>query len=350
MRREESAVGLGGSAARASSDDGPASRTRGRVVVGVDDSPGGRAALDWALRTAAARGTLLEVVSAFAVDYYWSDANLLDPRRIDRARHDTEDRTRALVDEVRRDGEVASVPGVGDVEVQVLVVAGAAAEHLVDRSRNADLLVVGSRGRGAVAGALLGSVSLRCVMHAHCPVVVVHDVARPRLPVAERPTVVVGVDGSPTARGALEVAAREARSRGARLEVVGAYQPADTWSDVDAVVAVPVEELRRDVRSTVSAEVSDVLGAEGTPNRPPVEIVVVEGAPAEVLVQRADQADLLVVGSRGRGTLPGLVLGSVALRTVVRAGCPVMVVRPQAMPESPSADPRESVVVSAPAG
>jgi nucleotide-binding universal stress UspA family protein len=343
-------VELGGVTVGTSGDDDRASRARGRVVVGVDGSPGGRAALDWALRTAAARGAVLEVVSAYAVDYYWTDAYLQDPRRIDHARRDTDARTRTLVHEVRRDGEAASFPRVGDVEVQVVVVAGAAAEHLVDRSRHADLLVVGSRGRGAVAGALLGSVSLRCVMHAHCPVVVVHDVARPRRSGDERPTVVVGVDGSPAARAALEVAAREALSRGARLEVVGAYPPADTWSDVEAVTAIPFEELQQDVWSTVSAEVSDVLGAEGTPDRPPVDIVLVEGAPAEVLVQRGDRADLLVVGSRGRGTLPGILLGSIALRAVVRAGCPVMVVKPRATSVSSSVDPGETVVVSAPAG
>ncbi len=316
------------------------------MVVGADDSPGGRAALAWALRTAADRGALLEVVSAFSIDYYWNDAYLLDPRRIDTARRETELRTRTLVDEVRRDAADAGAPGVEDVEIVVLVVAGAAAEHLVDRSRNADVLVVGSRGRGAVAAALLGSVSLRCVMHAHCPVVVVHEADGPARADGHRPTVVVGVDGSPTARAALEVAAREARRRGARLQVVGAYQPPDTWSDVQAVTAIPADELRESVRSAISADVGEVLGDEGAPDRQAVDLDVVEGSPAEVLIRRAAEADLLVVGSRGQATLPGLVLGSVALRVVVGASCPVMLVHPTRAPATDSAPPPSSATAA----
>jgi nucleotide-binding universal stress UspA family protein len=295
------------------------------VVVGVDGSEGGRAALQWALLAAAARGARLEVVASFAVDYYWTDAYLLDPRRIDTARNDTETRTRAQVEEVRRDPRVAQVPGVAQVEARVLVAAGAAAEHLVDRSRDAALLVVGSRGRGAVAGALLGSVSLRCIMHAHCPVVVVHG------PDGQgtgngRPRIVVGVDGSPTGRAALAVAADEARLVGGQVDVVTAYRPAESWSEEWTVG--PAEELRALAATMASGEVTEVFGAEGRAGRPVVTVTVEEGPAADVLTRHATGAHLLVVGSRGQGTLPGLVLGSVALRTVVRAPCAVMVVRP----------------------
>ena len=298
--------------------DEAGSSSGGRLVVGVDDSPGARAALVWALRTAAPRGWTVEVVTALVVDYYWQDAYLLDPRRIDEARQEAGVRVAGLVDEVRSDPALtAATTG---VDVRVAVVVGAAAEHLVDLSGTADLLVVGSRGSGAVRGALLGSVSLRCVMHARCPLVVVHEADS--APAGDGvPTVVVGVDGSPPARAALVVAADEARRRGARLEVVAAYRPAGVWSDVPLVTAVTADELRSAVRSTATAEVSAVLGDD-----PPVEVVVEQGAPAEVLVERARNAELLVVGSRGQGTLPGLVLGSVALRAVARAHCPVMVV------------------------
>jgi nucleotide-binding universal stress UspA family protein len=330
-------------------DDGQdRNRARGRVVVGVDDSAGGRSALVWALRTAASRGARLEVVAAFPVDYSWTDAYLLDPRRIDATRRGTEARIRAMVVEARSEAGAAAGAGAGSVDVEEVVVAGAAAEHLVDRSRGADLLVVGSRGRGALPGALLGSVSLRCVMHAHCPVVVVHE-QEPAAAENGPPTVVVGVDGSPASRAALDVAAREARHRGARMEVVVAYRLADTWNDVEEVTSVPAEELRRRVEATVSADVSEVLGAGGAPDRPRVDIVVVEGSPADVLVRRAEGADLLVVGSRGQGTLPGLVLGSVALRVVVRARCPVLVVRPSARAEQSSAAQQEGLA-SAPVG
>jgi nucleotide-binding universal stress UspA family protein len=74
-------------------------------------------------------------------------------------------------------------------------------------------------------------------------------------------------------------------------------------------------------------QVAAVLGADGRSDGPTVDVVVEEGPTAAVLVRRADGAHLLVIGSRGHGTLPGLILGSVALRTVVHAECPVMVVR-----------------------
>ena len=114
--------------------DGP----RRRVVVGVDGSVGARAAL----------------VGMAA-------------------------RIRELLTEVRSDPAVRGVPGAGAVDAQVLAVQGAAAQVLVDAAGGAELLVVGSRGRGAVRSALLGSVALHCVTHAPCPVLVVHGQQRP---------------------------------------------------------------------------------------------------------------------------------------------------------------------------
>jgi nucleotide-binding universal stress UspA family protein len=303
--------------------DERSSEEPGRVVVGVDGSDAARAALVWGIRAAAQRGARVEAVSAFPVDFYWTDAYVLDRPRADDARTATESRTRALVDDVRGDPAVLAVPGGGDVPVEVVAAAGPAAEQLIDRSQDAELLVVGSRGRGAVAGALLGSVSLRCVMHARCPVVVVHGAVAPA---AGSSTVVVGVDGSPSARAALATAAQEARRFGDRLRVVTAFRTADTWSDVPELLELTAAELRSAASSMATTEVADVLGAG--PAQVPVDVVAVEGPPVEVLVGQAAHADLLVVGSRGHGTLPGLLLGSVALRAAVRSECPVMVVHP----------------------
>lgn len=234
---------------------GPLSkRAAPRVVVGVDGSDAARAALTWARRAAATRGAQLEAVT---------------------------------------------------------MAAGAATEDLVDKSRDAALLVVGSRGRGAVTGAVLGPVTLRCVLHARCPTVVVPS---PPAPAPDVPTVVVGVDGSPSARAALAAAAEEARLVGGRLEVVTAYRPA--------------EELRERAVATASEELSRLLASDGEADRPPIDVLVEEGPAVDVLVRRAAGSHLLVVGSRGRGAPPGLVLGSVALGSLERAPCPVMVVHP----------------------
>ncbi|NIH69190.1 universal stress protein [Modestobacter marinus] len=300
-----------------------AAAPRPRVVVGVDGSPGSRAALAWALVSAARTGAALAVVSAFPVDFYWSDPYLLDRGRIEALRSHTEARTRELVDEVRREPAVASVPGASSVAAAVVVVPGAAAEHLVETSAGAAQLVVGSRGRGGVRSTLLGSVALHCSTHARCPVVVVH----PSEVAASRPRVVVGVDGSEASRAALAQAVSAAALTGAELEAVAAFQQPTYWGDAQLVLAKPVAEVREAARRRAEEEVAEVAGGRPTVT---VRVVTVEGPAGEVLVQRASGAELLVVGSRSRSGLPGMLLGSAALHCVVHARCPVMVVHPPA--------------------
>ncbi|MGY1731611.1 universal stress protein [Geodermatophilus sp. SYSU D01045] len=307
----------------------------GRVVVGVDGSPGARTALGWGLAVAARTGARLEVASAYPVDFYWTDPFLADTGRLDAVRADVEERARALVEEVRRDPAVAAVPGSAEVRADVVVAAGAPAEHLVALAEGADVLVVGSRGRGGVRSTLLGSVALHCAAHAPCPVVVVHPGA-----VEPPPRVVVGVDDSATSRAALARAAREAERLGARLEVVAAYQPASYWSDLYAITAPPASETEEHARTRVTAFVADVLGSVAG-----IDLRVVQGPPGDALVRHADGAALLVVGSRSRSRVAGLVLGSVALHCAVHAPCPVMVVHPEPVPQQATAG--EPVVTTA---
>ncbi|WP_158580008.1 universal stress protein [Geodermatophilus marinus] len=292
--------------------DATAPTDRGRrVVVGVDGSPGADAALAWALHAAARTSARVDVVTAFPIDVYWADAYLLDQRRIEVIRSDTAARARDVVARVQH-----TDPAVREVPVELTVAAGAPAPHLVARADGADLLVVGSRGRGAVRSALLGSVALHCTTHAPCPVVVVHPSRGP-----VEPRVVVGVDDTPVARHALARAAVEAERLGARLEPVAVHQPLDFWGDLPPASAPLVAETREQAARRAQAVVTDVLGPAAT-------VDVVEGAPGDVLVRRAEGAALLVVGSRSRLGLPGVLLGSVALHCVVHATGPVMVVHP----------------------
>ncbi|MGY1663437.1 universal stress protein [Geodermatophilus sp. SYSU D00705] len=283
-----------------------------RVVVGVDGSPGARGALAWAVAAAGRTGARLEVLSAFAMDLSWADPQLAAPGRVDAVRTDTAERARALVAEVRQE-----VAGGADVPVEVGVVAGAAAAHLVARSAGAELLVVGSRGRGVAASTLLGSVALHCTAHASCAVVVVHPVPAP-----PQPRVVAGLDDTPAAHRALARAAEEAARLGARLEVVAVRRGPETWGDPPPAPPAPAGTRVREVVEHVLGGWAELTGAE-------VVVDVEEGAPADVLVRRAEGAALLVVGSRSRSRLPGMVLGSVALRCVVHGRGPVMVVHPQ---------------------
>jgi nucleotide-binding universal stress UspA family protein len=302
-------------------------RRRPRLVVGVDGSSGSRAALVHALTTAARRGADLEVVTTHPVMLSWTGGAPVDVPHVDVIRDDAESRTREFVADVRRDPVVAVVPGVGEVPVSLVVSVGPAAQELVDRSRDADLLVVGSRGRGAVRSALLGSVALHCVTHAPCPVVVVHPAAVGR---PQQSRIVVGVDGSDRSRAALVAAVDEAGRRGADVVAVAAYERADYWTDLYTVALPSVEEVRADVLRGAERMVEDVLRTAERPGVPVphVRIEVMRGAAADLLVEVAEDADLLVVGSRGRGALRGLLLGSIALHCVMHATCPVMVVHP----------------------
>lgn len=326
-----------------SESDGAAGRPL--VVVGVDGSEMSREVLAQALVAAARRGADLQVVSSVAVElYYLGGAPLAVPDLGD-VRGEAHDRVRALLDEVRTDAGVSAVPGVPDVGVALVVSAQPAARELVDRSGDAELLVVGSRGRGAARSALLGSVALHCVTHAACPVVVV----RPGPEAADRPArVVAGVDGSAGSREALVAALEEAARLGATVEAVSSYQFTDHWTDLGSVV-VPSEEVIRTrldevVREQVDAALAEV-DRRGDAPVPGIRVEIAEGPPGEVLVRRARGADLLVVGSRGRGAFRALLLGSIALHCVMHAPCPVMVVHP-AGDRAPGDRPRPALVSS----
>jgi nucleotide-binding universal stress UspA family protein len=305
------------------------SRGRAPVVVGVDGSAGSRVALEWAWAEAARRGARLDVVSAFPVDDYWTDPLLLDAGRAEAVRSATAARLRTLVEEVRAGtGGGGRADAAAAVDVDVTVVAGAPAEHLLRRSEGAGLLVVGSRGRGGVRSMLLGSVALHCSAAARCPVVVVHPAAvmpseTPRA-VAPVPRVVVGLDDSAAAQAALTCAVEVAEELGAELEAVIAVQHPVYWGGLDVAVTVSLDDVREAALARARELVTGVSGGA----RVPVRVVDVMGPAAAALVERSAGAALLVVGSRSRNRLPGMLLGSVALHCVVHAPCPVMVVHP----------------------
>lgn len=252
------------------------------------------------------------------MDDYWTDALLLDAGRVDGLRSATVARLTALVAEAR------ATAGDLEVQVDVTVVAGAPAEHLVQSSEDAGLLVVGSRGRGGLRSTLLGSVALHCATSAACPVVVVHPGPdTPSLPPGARavsPRVVVGLDDSDAAQAVLTHAVDLAVELDAEVEAVIAVQPPVYWSEFDVVV--PLADAQERALARARDQVAQVPAGRR------VSVLAAEGPAGAVLAERSAGAALLVVGSRSRSRLPGMLLGSVALHCVVHAQCPVMVVHP----------------------
>ena len=158
--------------------------TRGTIVVGVDGSDCSRTALEFALDEAVRRGAAVRVLSALPEAEYWATAYGMSPSVIEEISADVEKVARDMVDEVVR----ARGGAVADVPVEVRAFGGSPAHVLVSESRDADLLVVGHRGRGAFRSTMLGSVGLQCVLHATVPVTVVRPAPHPATPGDDRDT------------------------------------------------------------------------------------------------------------------------------------------------------------------
>lgn len=290
----------------------------GSVVVGVDGSEPAAAALDWAVRQAAREGRPLTVVHACGVPGVMQDFE-------DVVAHERGLRSvgRSIAREAERDARLTD-PTIG---VESLVTMGHPEPVLVEASERAHMLVVGARGRGTVASALLGSVSATVAREAHCPVVVVRkfdDEAGEEW--GERP-VVVGVDGTSASSSAVEFAFRMASQREVPLILLHA-----TWDLREQ--ASSVVDLRSYAQKVNLTEEEERLVAEtvaGLCEKYP-DVAVTEtyrrGDPVRRLVEASRDAALVVVGSRGRRLLASTLLGSVSRGVAERSFCPVAVLRP----------------------
>ena len=283
-------------------------RDRGRtVVVGVDGSDSALDAVRWAAREADRRHLSLRVVHGFG----WPDTRHVgDPGLGVDYREVLQRTAREVLAAATAEAEQA-VPGL-DVDPQMIV--GYPGAVLRSQSAEAQLVVLGDRGLGGFTGLLLGSVAIAVAALAECPVVVVRGPA----PAPAEGPVVVGVDGSPTSEAAVAFAYEAAATRGVPLVAV------HTWSDlmVDPTFAPLVDwDAVKGHEREVLAERLAGWGEKYPDVR--VQRVVAHDRPARALLEQAAGAQLVVVGTRGRGGLAGLLLGSVSHSLVHHAPCPV---------------------------
>lgn len=292
----------------------------GTILVGHDGSAHAQRALRWAAREAIVRscGVTVGHVTSSPSRSRPASASLDGPLR---------QAGRRIVDDAIARLDLADLPKV-DGEVIAAGERGVVAA-LVERSRDVDMVVVGSRGHGGLAGALLGSKVLQLAAHAHAPVVVIpgDERAAELDPAGDgRRDIAVGVDGSRHAARALAWACDEAGRRGAALEAL-IVRPAlstiyyDPAAGFDRAMRVRVEdEARRDAERDVAA----ALLACDACRDVDVTTTVLVGSAAPALVDAAGRR-MLVVGSRGRGGFAALLLGSVGHRVLHHARGPIVV-------------------------
>jgi nucleotide-binding universal stress UspA family protein len=284
-----------------------------KLVVGVDGSAASDAAVRWAVREATMRRLPIELLNVVAPSLI---SSTMAPN--DTITQGQEDRAREIFGRARRIVDELSADNPPNVSCQLAYAAVVPA--LVDASKNAQMVVVGRRGPEAFGRHMLGSVSSGLLHHAHCPVAVVHDPSSAEHEIRDEAPVLVGIDGSPASEGATALAFDEASYRGVPLIALHA------WSDVGVFPILGMDwRVYRD-------QGDEVLGERlaGWQERYPdvqVHRRLVCDVPARWLIDESKNAQLVVVGSRGRGGYAGLQLGSVSSAVVQSADVPVIVVR-----------------------
>ena len=296
-----------------------------QIVVGVDGSDHGMAALRWAAREAALRGCDLVAVLVWDLfNQHHADGS----RRFDPDYGDADaDAALAAAVEAALGAETASA-------VIRRVVCDLPAPGLLSASEQADLLVVGARGLGGFRGLVLGSVSQQVLHHARIPLAVVRVDGRTALrargadqtgasEAGARERVVVGVDGSDPSMAALRWALAEGAVRKAVVQVVHAWDAPVIYGPVSGVSGSDVGVIEGGARRMVE-EMVDQAEQGGSPVD--VEQTAIPGGAAASLLDAAGGADLVVVGRRGMGGFGRLLLGSVSENVARHARCPVVVV------------------------
>jgi len=282
------------------------------IVVGVDGSPESLIAAEAAAREATLRGLTLRVVHAFIWPYMRNVP--LGPSEFGPPEGGLENQANQIVaDAIARVRQAA--PG---VEVTGEVITGSAAQVLIAASAEASMAVVGDRGLGAFTGLLAGSVAVHAAAHATCPVMIVRGEVDPGAPV------LLATDGSPAADPAVGFAFEEAALRGATLVALHVWRHPMPSGPGDMQPLVYDEAIAREDEERVLAE-----ALAGWRDKFPdvvVRKVVVHGHIRRTVIDATQDAQLVVLGSRGHGGFTGLLLGSVSQAALHHSACPVVIV------------------------
>lgn len=287
------------------------------VVVGYDGSGPSEAALAWAAKVADQRGSTLVVLHAAERITYtqdagsgaWAAEEVLGEAKDIAARG--------------RDSVLKNYP---DLQVETAGSLFTAKVALGEVSTHASMMVLGSHGRGRIGTLLLGSTAYAIAGYARCPVIIVRDGAS-ELPSHDRP-VVVGVNGTGGSDRAVQAAVQMASEWGAPLVLATTWTPAPpdpfdkgplgyhSAAEATADFKATAEQTNATVLERVSASEADLQ----------VEGMVVEAKAADGLIEAADGAGLLVLGTRGHGSLMGALLGATSLNVLHQSTSPVMIV------------------------
>jgi nucleotide-binding universal stress UspA family protein len=287
----------------------------GRIVVGIDGSEQSGHALEWAVARARLGGEQLELVNAYTLasqlDFYGFHG-MAASQPVDWFVEFSEELLDAAAARVR---ELAP-----ELTCTVTSKVGHAAFVLADASEGAAAVVVGRRGLGGAASAILGSVSNQLAVEAKCPVVVTGD--------TEPPTsgpIVVGLEESEFGANALRHAIAEAALRRTSVRAVTAYDVLHKAFRMDPeMVARAMAEVEAEATAITNRTLEEAQGTEAASVH--VDHVAVKGRPAEAILNHAHDAQLIVVGTHGKGLVRRVLLGSVSRHVLNDADCPVAVV------------------------
>lgn len=300
----------------ADTDPDAADVGRGAVVVGVDESDAAFDALEWAARTARLWKLSLHVAHVLPTPgVYLSEAAVLIQARFD-------EQLRESASEVLGRARERLAAGYPDVTYSAATYPGPPPAALLDVGAGAEVLVLGATGAGSIGGALVGSTGQRVANHAQCPVLICRG--GPGTDADPRP-IVVGVDGSESSARAVATAFEYASRLGSALIAVHAWGPDRPVHRHGAFRLVDWHQVEAEERVLLAEAIAGYR--EQYPDVP-VDVRLERRGAGAALLDVARQAQLVVVGSRGRSRIRGVLLGSTSQNLLHHSPCPVLVCRP----------------------